>query len=285
MKKTYEIAIQYKQEDMLVGELIMNLLFQYGFALEEVLELTECGISSVLVYFDTNGAMRKLANKLKKLNLKKVTIRIQSLTDDDWKTKWKKDFKPFMLTKRFKVVPSWLKKEHKTSKIPIYVDTSLAFGTGLHATTQFMAQFIDNNSGKFDSLIDIGTGTGILAIIARKCGATHVAGLDISEDAVKIAAENMTNNDCVFDELKAMDFDKYQPTQKYDYVAANLITDVLIDFKSKIIGLVKKGGYLAVSGISVSNYEYFRKSFKSVQLRCVNIEKGNGWSAILFKKM
>jgi len=164
------------------------------------------------------------------------------------------------------------------------MDTLLSFGTGLHETTQFMAQFIEDQNGKFKSFLDIGTGTGILALVALKYGAGDVLGIDIGPLSVQAARDNMKVNQLNFKVQKA-DIKKYCSKKMYDFVAANLITEDLIEHSRKIVSFVKKDGLLAVSGISLENLDRLRKAFSSLPLKCLKISKGKQWSGLLFQKM
>ena len=213
-------------------------------------------------------------SKIKRLKLKKVNVCVKTLRDQDWLTKWKDDSKPYDLTDRLMVVPTVLRKKYKPRKKEfIYLDSGLAFGTGLHATTRFMVQFIEKCNGKFESFLDVGTGSGILSIVAYKNGAHYLEAIDIKKDAIKVAKENFATNQCTIKRAIALSVEKYKPKDKFDYVAANLITHDLIASKRKLLSLVKKNKYLAVSGISVVNYPLFRSYFDKLPLRCLKIEK------------
>ncbi len=283
--KTFEASIQFDDKKPGLNEILIDLICSLGISFDEITELTQWGKSYLLVFFDTRKKANALQKQIVALNLKGISIQIKSLKEEEWLTKWKREFRPFMLTDCVKIVPAWLKDKHKTNRLPVYIDTGIAFGTGLHATTRFMACFVEKCRGQYQTFLDIGTGTGILAIIAAKMGAEHVEAIDISHDAIIIARDNFAVNECHFKKLQAIDFDKFKPDIKYDYVAANLITHDLVRFKQKIIGLVKKGGHLAVSGVSVNNYDFFRKEFTSKRIKCLKIEKSEGWAALLFKKV
>ena len=165
------------------------------------------------------------------------------------------------------------------------IDTSYAFGTGLHATTRFMAQFAESCEGKYLSFIDIGTGTGILALMALKCGAKQVTAIDLTKDIIEIANMNFKENGYIHQRAQAINFEKFNTKKKYDYVAANLVTIDLIHFSKKLLRLVNQGRYLAVSGISHMNYPLFRKTFDQLPLKCIKCEKADGWYALLYKRI
>lgn len=288
MKKnvnSYEVSLVYEGSDEGQTELLKDLLLGLGVGHHQITELFQNGKHCISVYFDTSTEGLILKRKLKKCNLQQVDIQSQMIKSKDWQNLWKKDFKPFQLTDRFDVVPFAYRSTHKSKKrLPIYIDTSFAFGTGLHATTRFMAQFVERSEGKYSSFLDIGTGTGILSILALKCGAEDVTAIDLTKEIIEITNTNFKENGFPHQRARALNFEKFVGSKKFDYVAANLITQDLITFGSKIVALVKKDQYLAVSGISLSNYPLLREKFKRFPLRCIKIEKGEGWAALLFKK-
>ncbi len=126
-----------------------------------------------------------------RLGLSGVKVRHRRLAPKDWLTLWKSQWKPAALTKKLDVVPVWYQDKYKPRQgcDHILMDTLLSFGTGLHETTRFMAQFIEDKQGKFRSFLDIGTGTGILALVALKNGAEEVLAIDIGSLSVQAALE------------------------------------------------------------------------------------------------
>ena len=267
-------------------EILKGLLLNAGVAQDAIIECAQWPHTTLSVFFRSRPKALSLKSKLRAFRLSDVSVILKSLEKKDWQTKWKTEFKPFSLTKTFAVIPLRYKHKHRIrTKVPIYIDTDLAFGTGLHATTRFMAQFIDRSKGKFESFLDIGTGTGILAMIAQKCGAVDIKAVDICEGAVKVARRNCLENDCAGIDVQMADAQKNRSKKQYDFVAANILTQELIRMADKIISRVKPGKYLAVSGISLSNYDVFRLAYAQYPLRCVKIEKGEGWAAILYKKI
>jgi len=201
-----------------------------------------------------------------------------------YSSKWKDNTKPFRIGRSFTVIPGGRRKRPIKGRTNIYLDSDLAFGTGLHVTTRFMVRLIERCRGRFSDFFDIGTGSGILSVAAHKCGAKGVLAIDISKDAVKIAAGNLKMNNCRNTTVRCADIGKFRWKRQFDLVCANLITQDLIQSAKKIIGYVKPGKYLAVSGVSMNSYAVFRKAYKKYALRCLKVEKDEGWTAMLFKK-
>lgn len=240
----------------------------------------------VIELFDENVVKLERVKKLfDRLGLAGVKVHQRRLLPKDWLTLWKSQWKPAPLTKKLDVVPVWYKDKYKPRLGCDYIlmDTLLSFGTGLHETTQFMAQFIEDKNGKFKSFLDIGTGTGILALVAMKYGAQDVWGIDIGQLSVQAARDNMKANQSYF-QVKREDVKKFTSKKTFDFVAANLITEDLIEHAQKIISFVKEDGLLAVSGISLDNLSKLRKSFSSLPLKILKTSKGKQWSGLLFQK-
>ena len=285
-KTTYQCSLKFKSTNVGTTDILVDLLVNLGVKSEAIVEVQKKRTTSLNIYRSTAKQADELKRKIQQLHLKHVRFEKTLLHAKDWVNKWKDDFKPFALTKRFMVIPSWLKDKHSPgNKIPIYIDTSVAFGTGLHATTQMMSQFVQRCQGQFEDFLDIGTGTGILAIVAAKCGAKVVRAIDIDADPVRVAKLNFQRNQCSFIRVRRADIMKWEHECQYDFVAANIITQELIRMRQKLIALVKPTKFLAVSGIHSDNFHYFRKNFDSKQLKCVKIERKSGWTGLLYKRI
>ena len=279
------MALKVSSSEIGSIDLLKGILMNAGIAVNQIIECEQWPHTFITVYYNSRAKAHDLQRKLRAFHLRRVTVMLGLLRRKDWQTKWKKEFKPFSLTKTFGVIPMRFKNKHRLrGKTPIYLDTDLAFGTGLHTTTRFMAGFVERCRGRFTSFLDLGTGTGILAMIAAKCGAKNITAIDISKDAVRVAKQNCTENNCLAIDIKVADAHKYRSKKQYDFVCANILTQDLIQMAGKVIRLVKPGKYLAVSGISLNSYDMFRQAYAQYPLRCVKIEKGEGWVALLYKK-
>lgn len=182
----------------------------------------------------------------------------------DWLAEWKKGFVSFNLVGSFWVVPSWLTPPPECEH-PIYIDPGMAFGTGTHATTQMMSFFINKMANKYKSqiedwsLLDVGTGTAILAMLAEKSGFGHVTGIEIDPEARRVARENIKINkmtsidipDSLLEEMRG----------QYDVVVANIIDGVLIKIKDDLLRVLKPGGHLLLTGILQERDTHFFENF------------------------
>lgn len=283
--KVYEVTISHSHVGPFTVDILKNLIVSAGVSLEGLIEQEKQGVKALVFYCASLKQAQDIECKCKTIRVKGIKIGRKVLYRDDWLTRWKKDWKPFKLTSHIDVVPVWCKDDYVFGKRDsILLDTIVSFGTGLHETTRFMAQFIEELRGKFDSCLDIGTGTGILAIVALKGGAKEVWAIDLDELCVKAASTNFKVNGYAHKNIILADLDKFKSGQKFDFVCANLVTHDLVKMKRKILAFVKPGGWLAVSGVSLENLPLLRRGFKDLPLRCVKIRKGTKWSAVLFRR-
>ncbi|MGA2091581.1 MAG: 50S ribosomal protein L11 methyltransferase [Endomicrobiales bacterium] len=213
----------------------------------------------------------------------KVTVR--SLCASDWQTKWQQDFKPFYLAAGARVVPVWFRQKVPSTPDDIFIDPGMAFGTGLHPTTRAMAGFITSVKGEFKEFLDVGTGTGILSIIAARNGARTIWAVDISKDSITAARRNFRLNGCQCKHSSAVDFGRFSRRGSFDFVAANILTEPLIAWRDKLFARVRPGGYLAVSGIWHETEARFRRHFESREVIPVSEVKDDGWVAILYQRL
>jgi ribosomal protein L11 methyltransferase len=283
-KSVYRLSIHSPHEQGL--NLARAVLLNLGYTAEELISSSLKGKFSLELFNEDDARLNRVRDLFGRLALPGIKINLRCLAPKDWLTLWKAHWKPAPLTKKLDVVPVWYRDKYKNRQGCDYIlmDTLLSFGTGLHETTQFMAQFIEDKKGKFNSFLDIGTGTGILALVALKGGAQQVMGIDIGALSVQASRDNMKVNHLNFEVRKA-DIKKFHVKDKFDFVAANLVTDDLIEHAKKILSFVKVDGFLAVSGISLENLKRLRQAFMPLPLKCLKISKGKQWSGLLYQKM
>lgn len=283
-KVVYQLRIQAGDEQCL--GLARAILINLGHSTTDLVSSSSRGKVTIELFDEHRAKLERIQKLFHRLSLAGIKVHKRRLLPKDWLTLWKSQWKPAALTKKLDVVPVWYKNKYLPRKgcDCVLMDTLLSFGTGLHETTRFVAQFIEDNKGKFRSFLDIGTGTGILALVALKYGAEDVLGIDIGPLSVQAARDNMKANRSFF-HVKRADIKQYRSKVRYDFVAANLVTEDLIEHGKKIISFLKVGGLLAISGISLDNLNRFKKAFSSFPLRCLKISKGKQWSGLLYQKM
>ena len=203
---------------------------------------------------DVREALDDLKNFM---DIGEATIEESQTEDKDWINNWKQYFHQFYVDDIL-IVPSWeeVKAEDK-DKMILHIDPGTAFGTGMHETTQLVILQLKKYVTPDTEMLDVGTGSGILGIVALKLGAKHVLGTDLDPCAVPAVAENKEANQIVdetfdmvigniIDDKAIQDQAGYE---KYDIVTANILADVLIPLTPVIVNQMKKGAYYITSGI------------------------------------
>jgi len=184
---------------------------------------------------------------LKLCNIEKLSFEL--LKDRVWEDECKKDFHAKIFGKRLWICPSW----EDASKLPnnsvvIDMDPGLAFGTGTHQTTDLCLQYLDKNPPINQSVVDYGSGTGVLAIAAVKLGATSAIAVDNDPQAVLATIDNVKTNH-VEDQVKVLHSDEEGQLDKVDLLIANILANPLIGLCEHLSGLVKSSGKITLSGI------------------------------------
>lgn len=171
---------------------------------------------------------------------------VSKVENQDWSKKWKENWDVTRVSERIIVVPTWIEYEPKPDEVVIYLDPGCAFGTGTHQTTQLCMRAIEKYMQIGAKMADIGMGSGILAICAKKFGASEVFGCDNDETVIEVARENAVLNkvECEF-KLAVAD----ELSQKYDFICANILHNVLADIMSDLKSLMKPGATMVLSGI------------------------------------
>ncbi len=189
------------------------------------------------------------------------------LADEDWAHAWKKNYRPFRVGKRIWIQPSWLPAESPDeTDIVITLDPGMAFGTGLHPTTQMCLQALENYLSPGERVLDVGTGSGILGAAAAKLGASQVLGLDTDAVAVKAAGENGERNGVagIFS-AQIGDLSQAPPNEKWDIVVVNILAPVILAMlrQNDLLGYVENAGKLILSGIIDEQVDEVRQAVES----------------------
>ena len=173
----------------------------------------------------------------------------KNVDDAQWNENWKKYFKAFEIGQNLAVCPSWEKYDNKDNRIVVNLDPGAAFGTGTHATTSLCMEILEKEVTAEKTVLDIGTGSGILAITSLLLGCKEAIGVDIDPQSVKTARENAEING-VADKTEFLIGDLADKIYgKYDIVCANIVADVVIRLFKDVANFVAENGTLIVSGI------------------------------------
>ena len=209
----------------------------------------------------------------------------ECIIEEDWNRHWKEHFKAFKLTSRLVIKPSWETYEKLPNEIVLEMDPGMAFGTGLHASTRLALLLIEESfAGRpAKTVLDIGTGTGILGMDCALLGAESVIGLDNDLDARVAARDNIQNNH--LDGVMRIDpRDLYDLPGRFDLVIANITQDVLTLLAHDILRRIAPGGRLVLSGILTDNQaDMIKKVYVDLGLTLIKTESQDEWTALLFE--
>ena len=245
---------------------------------------------------DKEEILKNVRNALEELrsfmDIGEGSIEESSTEDKDWINNWKEYFHQFYVDDIL-IVPSWeeVKAEDK-DKMILHIDPGTAFGTGMHETTQLVIRQLKKYVKERDQILDVGTGSGILGIVALKLGAAHVTGTDLDPCAVPAVEENKEANEIadesfdmmignIIDDKAVQDKAGYE---KYDIVTANILADVLVPLTPVIVHQMKKGAYYITSGILDVKESVVTDAVKAAGLQLVEVTRQGEWVSVTARK-
>ena len=208
------------------------------------------------------------------------------VSEEDWADSWKKYYKPIKTGKRIVIVPVWEKYDAAEGELTVLMDPGMAFGTGTHETTRLCAALLEDHVTDGCRMIDVGCGSGILAICASKLGAGYCYACDIDPQAIKVARENVVLNKTenvvceVSDLVKEVD----PADADFDVAAVNIVADVIIRLAPDIGRFLRDTATLIVSGIIVERAEETLAALRKAGFEPVREMRENGWYAAALKK-
>lgn len=252
----------------------------------------EKDLTLIRVYFEDKSseslAVEALKSALQVLNLD-IQVITGEIPDDDWKFAYRRHFKIEKIGSRLVTVPEWELDNYvvEEGRVGVVLDPGLAFGTGKHETTRTCLEYIEELSsllGPQATMIDMGSGSGILSIAAAKLGYSNVCGFDIDPEAVQASKENAERNSV------AVEYTRYAlgkpnikaPNERYDLVVANILGPLLIRFAAEIDLYVKS--HLVISGILTEVYEEVLAAFTSLGYKEVSRKTSGEWSTGLLTR-
>jgi ribosomal protein L11 methyltransferase len=221
------------------------------------------------------------------LNIGSGKIITRSVPRENWAESWKRHFKPLVIGTRLLVKPSWIKRRPRKNQAVVVLDPGLSFGTGNHPTTSFCLHQVANNcaNGESQSFWDVGTGSGILAIAAAKLGYGPIEAIDFDPEAVRVARENARSNQVLRGiRIARADLTKLpaHSPRKYDLICANLISNLLIAEKKRILNRLHRGGTLVVAGILATEFSIVQKAYEAAGLKLTESHVDGEWCSGAF---
>lgn len=220
------------------------------------------------------------------------SITLDETEDLDWINNWKQFFHQFYIDDLL-VIPSWEDvKVEDEGKMVLHIDPGTAFGTGMHETTQLCIRQLKKYVTADTEMLDVGTGSGILGILAIMFGAKNVVGTDLDPCAVEAVKENMESNNIPKDKFTMMigniitekEVQDKVGYECYDIVAANILADVLIPLTPVIVNQLKKGGIYITSGIISQKEEVVKEAIEAAGLEVLEINHQGEWVNITARK-
>lgn len=201
---------------------------------------------------------------------------------EDWSQKWKEKWDVTHVTNKIAVVPDWIDYKPKENEVIIKLEPGCAFGTGTHQTTQLCMKALEKYMNKGDKVADIGMGSGILSILAKKLGATSVYGCDTDDTVIEVAKENAKKNnvEATF-ELGSADKIK----DKFDFVCANILHFVLAEIMGDLKNLMKTGAMMSLSGILDEKKQMVIDAYEKENLELVEEIHQDQWTSFVVKRI
>ncbi len=290
MKRWLVVELSVAEE---FGEAVSNFLMERGAAgIEEIGK--ESKQEKLRAYFPEDGEEKRVLFVLRRYlkSLEKIApeiphsqITTASLPEQDWGENWKRFFKPVRVTDRFVIKPPWSRIRLKKGQNLVEITPGMAFGTGTHATTLLSIQALEGSlKRKGLSVLDVGTGSGILSIIAAKSGAKEVWGIDIDDVAVENARENVEKNR-VSSIVRIRKGSIGNLRKRFDVVVANIDLKNLRRMRRPILNHLKKRGQLILSGILEQDKERVRLHYLGTKLlRWIRTTQEGEWVCLTFER-
>ncbi len=214
-----------------------------------------------------------------------VRPEIRRLASEDWATDWQKYFPPFLVGQKLVIQPSWTDRPPDGEQIVLTLDPGRAFGTGTHATTSLCLDLLADlaeGAAPPATVLDVGTGSGILALAAAALGAHQVVACDIDAEACRIAAENIHQNS-LDDRVTVTGTALDQIPGRFDLVLANILANENIRLGQALVTHLQPGGHLALSGILNEQEADVIAAFNPLPVTLTRTDRRDGWSCLTYR--
>lgn len=262
----------------------------YGDLIDEELLARDRTVASVSVFIaaekspaESEGFIRQ---RLSDLGVP-AKVECIGVNEEDWADSWKQYYKPIKTGNRIVIVPVWEKYDKAEDELVVLMDPGMAFGTGTHETTRLCAALLEKYITPGDKMLDVGCGSGILAICAAKLGAGDCFACDIDPVSVRIANENAEINETPNVRAEVSDLLRQVPkiSGGYDICCANIVADVIIRMAPDVSEYLADDAYLIVSGIITERAEEVVDALDRAGLKLHDELRENGWFAgVVVKK-
>lgn len=228
----------------------------------------------------TSEARQKLTALVQRCGIDAGSIAVHSLPDEDWNAAWARSVEPLRVGQRIVIRPSWATVALHADDVELILDPKQAFGTGHHATTQLLLEWLEAHVHGGEHVLDVGTGSGILAMVALRLGAASAWGIDHDPVAIECAHGYAIENG--FGTELTLDTSALTSTEQVDIVLANLDRRTLLDLSSALPRRVHRHGRLVLSGILIDDREDLLHAFRQDGGDLVWERERDGWLAMAF---
>ena len=258
----------------------------YGDLIDEKILNADKSHASVSYFVpkDANIAdgMAFLRERLSESGLTDAGVEVVGINEEDWANSWKEFYKPFKVGK-IVIVPAWEKYKAEEDEIIVTMDPGMAFGTGTHETTRLIIGLLQKYVRQGMSLLDVGTGSGILAICGAKLGAVDCRAYDIDPMSVRVANENIRESG-LEDKIKCAQSDLLKQAENiaggYDVICANIVADIIIRMTPDVSPFMSEKTVLLASGIITERADDVVECFEKHGFKIVERAEDNGWCAL-----
>ena len=281
MKTYLEVSISATESQR---ELLLPSLVELGFEGFQEMDTDLLGyIDKERWSADKETELRDALKKILQTISSNADIRFKEIEDRNWNEEWEKTIQPIEIGERIVIKPSWCEYPATPGKIVLEIDPKMSFGTGYHETTRLVLQLMQKYVQAGDRVLDVGTGTGVLAIASVKLGAAYAYGVDIDAWSIDNAQENVGRNN-VTDTVRIDDTPTEKIAGEYDLIAGNLTLNVnsalLIDYRR----LLKPGGVVLLSGLLSVDEPEIRRRLAEERFNVSEMSTENEWIAIAATK-
>ena len=274
-------------EDQEEFETFLDQNRAYWDYIDEELQEKLQGLSHIKLYLeDTDTAnLKRLEQQVKKL---KLTMQVTTMADVNWEESWKDNYPPQEVGETLVVLPYWLADSYDGGRKPVILDPGLTFGTGAHPSTQMVMETMENAVKEGWKCLDLGSGSGILSLVALRLGAASAVGIDIDPKAEGIARENAAYNGFAAPEFTALtgnvtedkDLMDKLAAEEYDLVLVNIVADVIIGLAPILPNFLTEKSLLICSGILDVRLEEVIAALEKAGLTITAVKEKEDWRCV-----